>query len=297
MKRIATLDAVFDACNELEEAGIAWDRDDVRAKIGGGSYSVIEPLIKTWREHAALTSALPEMQAELLLGLSAWLKDRFNQQIEQLTDELRSNFSELEQDNTTLARDNEQLTQQVLELQQQLDTEQSETQQQIKVLQAQVDSLGEENEQLLSRLDDAELLQSQLEEEHEAELANQQQTFATQSHIKDQTISALQAHIASIEQEAEATKAQSNQHTEQLRKQSSELEEMRQTLASQSQAHMQALHQLELEGLAARSALQSTNQQLESEANQLKALLARTEKERELLLSKLLKESSNDTQA
>lgn len=58
-KKIATSEAVFAACEALAATGKPWNRDDVRHKIGGGSFNAIDPLIKAWRMLQALREDAP----------------------------------------------------------------------------------------------------------------------------------------------------------------------------------------------------------------------------------------------
>lgn len=46
-KKIATAEAVFRACEELDAAGSPWNRDDVRYRVGGGGFNVIDPVLGT----------------------------------------------------------------------------------------------------------------------------------------------------------------------------------------------------------------------------------------------------------
>lgn len=70
-KAIATVSTVFAACDRLEAANKRWNRDDVRAVIGGGGFVVIDPLIRAWRELKPLREVAPSAPAELLHQVAA----------------------------------------------------------------------------------------------------------------------------------------------------------------------------------------------------------------------------------
>ena len=65
-QKIATVSTVFAACDRLDAANERWNRDDVRAEVGGGGFVVIDPLIKAWRALKPLREAAPTTPAELL---------------------------------------------------------------------------------------------------------------------------------------------------------------------------------------------------------------------------------------
>lgn len=73
-KKIATVSTVFAACDRLDAANDRWNREDVRAEVGGGGYIVIDPLIKAWRELKPLREAAPTTPAELLHQVAASLE-------------------------------------------------------------------------------------------------------------------------------------------------------------------------------------------------------------------------------
>lgn len=73
-KAIATVSSVFAACDRLEAANERWNRDDVRAAIGGGGFVVIDPLIRAWRELKPLREVAPSAPAELLHQIATSLE-------------------------------------------------------------------------------------------------------------------------------------------------------------------------------------------------------------------------------
>ena len=78
----ATPKAVFDACEQLELLGKAWNRDDVRMLVGGGSFVVIDPLIQTWRKLQPVREVAPTVPAELLIQVASMLEAQMSGFIE-----------------------------------------------------------------------------------------------------------------------------------------------------------------------------------------------------------------------
>ncbi len=78
----ATPKAVFEACQQLtasidaEESGIGWNRDDVRLLVGGGSFAVIDPLIKVWRKLQPMREVAPSVPSELLVQVATMLEQQ-----------------------------------------------------------------------------------------------------------------------------------------------------------------------------------------------------------------------------
>jgi hypothetical protein len=70
----ATPKAVFEACEQLELQDRAWNRDDVRLNIGGGSFSVIDPLIQAWRKLQPVREVAPSVPTELLIQVATMLE-------------------------------------------------------------------------------------------------------------------------------------------------------------------------------------------------------------------------------
>lgn len=75
----ATPKAVFEACQQLSislEEGESWNRDDVRLLVGGGSFAVIDPLIKAWRKLQPMREVAPSLPSELLLQVATLLEQQ-----------------------------------------------------------------------------------------------------------------------------------------------------------------------------------------------------------------------------
>lgn len=75
----ATPKAVFEACQQLSisiEEGASWNRDDVRLLVGGGSFAVIDPLIKAWRKLQPIREVAPTIPSELLIQVAALLEQQ-----------------------------------------------------------------------------------------------------------------------------------------------------------------------------------------------------------------------------
>jgi len=80
----ATPKAVFDACEQLELQDRAWNRDDVRSLVGGGSFSVIDPLIQAWRKLQPVREVAPSVPAELLIQVATMLEQQVSGYVEQV---------------------------------------------------------------------------------------------------------------------------------------------------------------------------------------------------------------------
>ena len=80
-RKIATPAAVFAACEALEEAGKPWNRDDVRHAVGGGGYSVIDPLIQAWRKINPIKAIAPTTPTDLLHVLAESIESHLSQYI------------------------------------------------------------------------------------------------------------------------------------------------------------------------------------------------------------------------
>ena len=72
----ATPKAVFDACEQLELLDRSWNRDDVRLAVGGGSFSVIDPLIQAWRKLQPIREVAPTVPTDLLIQVATMLEQQ-----------------------------------------------------------------------------------------------------------------------------------------------------------------------------------------------------------------------------
>lgn len=80
----ATPKAVFDACEQLELLGDSWNRDDVRALVGGGSFTVIDPLIQAWRKLQPVREIAPSVPSDLLIQVATMLEQQMSDYIEEV---------------------------------------------------------------------------------------------------------------------------------------------------------------------------------------------------------------------
>lgn len=80
----ATPKAVFDACEQLELLGDSWNRDDVRALVGGGSFTVIDPLIQAWRKLQPVREIAPSVPSDLLIQVATMLEQQVSDYIEEV---------------------------------------------------------------------------------------------------------------------------------------------------------------------------------------------------------------------
>ena len=74
----ATPKAVFDACEQLELLDRSWNRDDVRTLVGGGSFSVIDPLIQAWRKLQPVREVAPTVPSDLLIQVATMLEQQMS---------------------------------------------------------------------------------------------------------------------------------------------------------------------------------------------------------------------------
>jgi hypothetical protein len=108
----ATSKAVFDACEQLELLDRPWNRDDVRSLVGGGSFSVIDPLVQAWRRLQPVREVAPTLPAELLVQVATMLEQQVSDFISEVDgrdkeraegfdeayEELSDNLQQLESD-------------------------------------------------------------------------------------------------------------------------------------------------------------------------------------------------------
>lgn len=280
MKRIATVDAVFAACTALAEQGEAWDREDVRREIGGGSFSVIEPLIKTWQRYSEVSQALPSMRGELLLQLSDWLDDSLSQRLQALNDEWCSNIAELE---ASLA-EQQSATEQALAQVEALQNELADNRQQLTERQYALDDAQDSNQSLRQALaqaqDEHETLIAANQDAEQAWLAQQQalQTAHAQSTAsKDDLVATLRAQIAGLEQELVQQKNDYDALAQ--AKQQAEADLTRQQAQIQQQT---------IEHLNASKLLEQNSARQQQDIEHLQRALASSERERQALLHKFV---------
>jgi hypothetical protein len=80
----ATPKAVFDACEQLELLDRSWNRDDVRLAVGGGSFSVIDPLIQAWRKLQPIREVAPTVPTDLLIQVATMLEQQVSSFVEEV---------------------------------------------------------------------------------------------------------------------------------------------------------------------------------------------------------------------
>lgn len=78
-RKIATPVAVFAACDQLDTSGKPWNRDDVRIAVGGGGFSVIDPLIQAWRKLKPVKALASSTPTALLHQVAEALEVHFSQ--------------------------------------------------------------------------------------------------------------------------------------------------------------------------------------------------------------------------
>lgn len=92
-QKIATVSAVFAACDRLDAANERWNREDVRNEVGGGGYVVIDPLIRAWRSLKPLREVAPSTPTELLHQVAATIESH----ISAFTGEVETRLAENQQ--------------------------------------------------------------------------------------------------------------------------------------------------------------------------------------------------------
>lgn len=80
-RKIATPAAVFEACDQLDASDKPWNREDVRLAVGGGGYSVIDPLIQAWRKLKPVKALASSTPTTLLHQVAETLELHFSQYI------------------------------------------------------------------------------------------------------------------------------------------------------------------------------------------------------------------------
>lgn len=181
----ATPKAVFSACEQLELIGNAWNRDDVRMIIGGGSFVVIDPLIQAWRKLQPVREIAPTVPAELLMQMASALEKQmsgFVEEIEQrdkkreetlllLNKDASANFefreSQLETEVELAQRANHELEAELSRL----ETELTDSRQALQALELKLQASSETAMSLNSRLQEQKAL-------YESTIKEQKQTHA-----------------------------------------------------------------------------------------------------------------------
>lgn len=133
----ATPKAVFVACEQLERLDRPWNRDDVRLNIGGGSFSVIDPLIQAWRKLQPIREVAPSVPTELLIQVASMLEQQVSGYIAEI--ELRDQERE-----AALLELNEAVTENLQQIESQLTDQLELSQQANHELEAELARLTEE---------------------------------------------------------------------------------------------------------------------------------------------------------
>lgn len=217
----ATPKAVFDACEQLELLEQPWNRDDVRTLVGGGSFSVIDPLIQAWRKLQPVREVAPTVPTDLLIQMATMLEQQVSSYIEDvesrdqqreeallaLNETASKNFAEIEAEleaNLDVAeQSNHQLEAELARL----DSDLRSKDQQINTLELELKVSKESNSALSNR-------QQEQKAFYETTLTQQKAEF--KQSMLDETSRAAQAH----QQQMSELKLENQQ---QLARQKSEL--------------------------------------------------------------------------
>lgn len=93
----ATPQAVFAACEQLALLDRPWNRDDVRITIGGGSFSVIDPLIQAWRKMQPVREVAPSLPTDLLIQIATLLEQQVSSYLNDIDERDRAREHHLQQ--------------------------------------------------------------------------------------------------------------------------------------------------------------------------------------------------------
>jgi len=211
-KKIATAEAVFRACEELDAAGSPWNRDDVRYRVGGGGFNVIDPLIQAWRRLKPVKAIAPSAPTELLHLIAASVEQHFTDYIKQMSENAEAREKAFDRASTDLSEVIETLNGQVSSL-----------------TQAQ-----QENDAHIERLMD-----------QKADILEDLNTLKAQYSALQDEKDKLQGQVHRLEQHAEAqSKDHEHKHNTLLDKHRADLREReakhKQELAQQNQASREA---------------------------------------------------------
>ncbi len=213
-KTIATASNVFAACDKLEAANERWNREDVRAEVGGGGWVVIDPLIKAWRALRPLREVAPNTPAELLQQVAASLEAHiagFTQEAEGRLTESQKIFD------ATIS----ELSEKLIKLETELDEkttslESSESKnaaltEQLEQVKTQLEISRTDNARLLTENDGLTGQVSRLEKEHKTSIQSMQteqrelhkQHAEERSRVAEEHATAIAAQRKELAQEAE----------------------------------------------------------------------------------------------
>lgn len=218
----ATPKAVFEACQQLTasiEEGKSWNRDDVRLLVGGGSFAVIDPLIKTWRKLQPVRDVAPTIPSELLIQVATLLEQQVTGYIaevqqadeqrellfNQATEELAKNLNSMEVRLTTELEETKQSNHSLESECSRLESELAQSQKEQHSLDLRLELMEKELAQANLRLaaekersdkiilqsqEDAEALRLRLTEQNTLALANakldhQQQVLDQKKQLQD----------------------------------------------------------------------------------------------------------------
>lgn len=299
----ATPKAVFAACEQLELLDKAWNRDDVRILVGGGSFSVIDPLIQAWRKLQPVREVAPSVPSDLLLQVATMLEQQVSSYIEgvkqrdqerekallEMNQAIADNLQEMEVDLTDKLEQGQQANHELEAELSRLENELKEKSQSLQLTQLKLEVAEDAVESLNGRMREQAVL-------HEAALGKQKDAGQDEviriNEVHQQQLSDLklehQQQVALQKRELiDAAQAAENRLMRLLDQSRSELrvlnvESARQleTLKSELQAEKQRSHEHKLElkllnskydalVLDSEKAIQSAKEQVEEFKHQL----------------------------
>lgn len=294
-RKIATPSAVFTACDTLEISGKPWNRDDVRFSVGGGGYSVIDPLIRAWRQLQPVREIAGATPTDLLYQVARSLEEHIGsftaeaekremervrifesacRELEETIRQLEQQTEELTASNTGLTGECARLTDKAGALHQQL----HHRDQELARLQTRNDELTGQTQRLEKQLHDQIAAQQEalrsLENKQEAQLSclmvsHREELRQQKEELIKQAETSENRWMRLLDQERTDFKKQTEQQHQKLEKmrlQEQEIREQKVELAARGQ-------QLQAQAESAQRAVRELNDTLTAERSRCAALL------------------------
>lgn len=296
-KKIATVSTVFAACERLESTKERWNRDDVRAEIGGGGYVVIDPLIQAWRAIKPLRTVAPNTPAELLHQVATSLEGH----IIDFTDAAEARLAESQQ---VFAATVEGLSEKLTELTSELTEKQSALQvadtanaaltDALEVAEQDLNTAGLENARLTAEVDSLSGQVARLTKEHQKTVqalhaeskARVSRQAKERSRLADEHAGALAAQRKALAASAEQAENRLMMLLDQAR------QEAKLTAAALSD-DLAAMTQQAQSGRETVAALETTVKSLTRQNDDLESRLAREAKNQSDLVTTLEQERAS----
>lgn len=200
-KKKATPSAVFAACEALDQSGNPWNRDDVRLAVGGGGYSVIDPLIQAWRKIKPIKAVAPQTPTELIHLIAKSIDNH-------LTDFMHS----IETRDCERAKAFESATNQLCETLSTQEDQIRSMQYQLQTAHEQIEALEQKHQALIEQLNHQKHINQKLEAENDA-------LNGTKLRLENQLKEDKQLHLDNDRQQKDAFEAKLQQVTSEYKEQ------------------------------------------------------------------------------